>query len=105
MVCNQAKTEFIIFNKHKRFKDKRLVINNVEIRPTDKIWVLGMMFQDNLKWTSQINKAISLANEMVLPIRYVNRFVTRPQFKMVVNAHFISRLMFGSCVWKKAISA
>ncbi len=105
MCCNRSKTEFIIFDRLSRFRGKELKIGQDKIKSVDHIRVLGTLFQDNLKWTKQINKSISSANSMLTSLRYINRLVNRTQFKMATNAHFVSKIMFGSTVWNKSISA
>ncbi len=105
MVCNESKTEFVIFDRHGRFKEKSLQINNELIKPGRTMKILGMLFESNLGWTKQVNKVIQSANAMILALRYINRFLTRPQFKMAVQAHYVSRITYGSVVWSRLISA
>ena len=45
MVCNRGKTEFIVFDKQKCFKDVNFRVNDDIIRPSSSIKVLGFTFQ------------------------------------------------------------
>ena len=63
--------------------DKNLTIGSDTIKPSSSVKILGVIFQsDDLKWGKQINKSIAAANAMILPLRYVNNHVSRPQFRM-----------------------
>ena len=104
MVCNRSKTEFVIFDRYRRFQELRLRINDESISPSKSIKVLGIIFQDNLKWNKQVGAVISSANSMFLSLKYLNRFLSRTQMKCAIQAHFVSRLTFGSAVWNKSIS-
>ena len=105
MCCNRSKTEFVIFDKHSRFRGKELRIGNDIVKSVTSIKILGTIFQENLKWTKHISRNIASANSMLQSLRYINRYVSRQQFKMATNAHFVSKLMFGSTVWNKSISS
>ncbi len=105
MCCNRSKTEFIIFDRFSRFRNRELTIGQDKIKSVGHIRVLGTIFQDNLKWTKQINKSIASANSMLMSLRYINRLVNRQQFKMATNAHYVSKIMFGSTIWNKSITA
>ncbi len=104
MVCNRSKTEFIVFDRYRRFRELRLNINGEIISPSNSIRVLGILFQDNLRWNKQVGAAISSANSMFLSLKYLNSFLSRIQMKRAIMAHFTSRLTFGSVVWNKAIT-
>ncbi len=105
MVCNKSKTEFIVFDRFKnRNQNLTLKIDQDFIKPVKTMKVLGVTFQDDLKWTKHISRAISSANSMFLPLKYVNKFLNRTQLRMAINAHFVSRLTFASPVWYKSIS-
>ncbi len=41
---------------------------------------------------------------MFTPLKYINRHLSRQQFKTAINAHYVSRLMFGSQLWSKSIT-
>lgn len=105
MSCNRSKTEFIIFDRLGRHRDKTLKIGTDIITPTNSMRILGTIFQDNLKWAKHINKSIASANSMIPSLKYVSRFLTRPQYRMAINAHFVSKIMFASTVWHTSISA
>ncbi len=105
MVCNKLKTEFIVFNRFKNNKQNLTLNIDLDfIKPVKTMKVLGITFQEDLKWTKHISKSISSANSMFLPLKYVNKYLNRTQFKSTVNAHFVSRLTFASPVWYKSIS-
>lgn len=104
MVCNWSKTEFIIFDRHRRFRNISLSIGQDQVKASDTIKVLGMIFQDDLKWSKQVSKSIMNANAMLLSLRFVNRFLNCPQFKLAIHVHFISRLTFGAPVCNNAIT-
>ena len=104
IVCNQSKTfEFVVFDRNKRHQELSLSIGNINIKTSDSIKVLGAIFQNDMRWSKQVNKVISNANSMFLPLKYIHRHLTQSQLKSAIFAHFISRLMFASPVWGKSI--
>ncbi len=105
MCCNRSKTEFIAFDKRSRFRNKIIKIGADSIKAVDSMKILGMIFQDNLGWTKQISKSIASANSMLASLRYINMFVSREQFRLATNAHYVSKLTYNSTVWNKSISA
>ncbi len=98
MVCNRSKTKFVVFDRYRRFQELRLRINDESISPSKSIKVLGIIFQDK-----QVGEVISSANSMLLSLKYLNSILSPTQMKCTIQAHFISRLTFGSAVWNKSI--
>ncbi len=41
---------------------------------------------------------------MFLSLRYINRYLTRSQFKVCVQAHFGSKMTFGIAIWGRSIT-
>ncbi len=105
MTCNRSKTEFIIFDRWSRFGDRSLAIGSDMISPSESMRILGIIFQNNLRWTKHVNKSISSANLIFLPIKYIGKFLTKNQLRTAINAHFVSKLTFASTVWNKVITA
>ena len=75
------------------------------ISPSESTRILGIIFQNNLRWTKHINKCISSANSMFLSIKYISKFLTKNQLRTAINAHFVSKLTFASTVWNKVITS
>ena len=66
--------------------------------------ILGLVFLDKLKWDTQVNSALNKANSMLYAMRYLNRFMSRKQFKQLIHAHYLSKIMYGSQVWSRTLN-
>ena len=64
MVYNPLKTEFMVFGETGVGK-LSLEINGERILQSDKINILGVVFQSNLKWDSHIKNIINQSNSMI----------------------------------------
>ena len=56
MCCNRSKTEFTIFDRRGRFMDRKLNIGLDRIRPSSSVKILGLIFQNDLKWNKQLER-------------------------------------------------
>ena len=70
LTLNLSKTKFIIFGNHSNSSNKKLMINDVEIKRVSEITFLGVIIDNKLCWKSHINyikvkisKSIAILNK------------------------------------------
>jgi hypothetical protein len=95
---NKSKTELCIFNRNPQ--PKRIVtVDNHKIESKKDMNILGIKFDENLKWTSQIDKAISESNKILHGIRIIKKFFGYDERKDLLTSLYFSKLYYGAEVW------
>ena len=95
---NEAKTEMCLFHR----KDTRAVsieINNVTIRSTPQINVLGVIFDSKLQWTAHVSKTIKKSNSNLQAIRIISKYFNSDELKTLLTSNFYSTLYYNSEIW------
>ena len=106
MVYNPTKTDFIIFGRRLTLpKYSNLCVRGSFIDAKKSISVLGIEFESCLSWKNQIYTNIKSANSQLYALRYLNHHLSRPQFKEITHAHFLSRLLFALPVWTRSVDS
>ena len=104
MVYNPQKTEFIIFGRNLKLpQHPQLRVKSSFIEPRDQILVLGIKFSSNLSCKDQVLDNIKSANAQLYALRYLNNKLNRKQFKQVVHAHYLSRVMYAPPLWARNV--
>jgi len=97
MVVNLSKTEFVIFGYHGPYV--QLNLSEVRVKNVEKIRVLGVIFQSNMKWTTHVNSIIKGTNAFCYSLRILNQSLSRQQHRQVIHSHIISRISYAMPVW------
>ena len=95
---NDLKTEICIFHR----KEKALAtinINNNEIKMSNQITILGIIFDSNLTWDLQYNNSIKEANHNLYAIKIIANYLTKEEKMTLLTSLFYSKLYYGSEVW------
>jgi len=95
MVCNQSKTELMIYGQY----SVKIKVNNQEITSKSTIKVLGLLFDNNLRWQSQVKKILSRTRSVTFALRYLRRHLSLSEIKPVIYAQVVSRMAYGAPVW------
>ena len=95
---NDQKTEICIFHRREQIS-LNISINNTEIQTSNKINILGMIFDSNLSWDHQYNHAIKEANHNLYAIKITAKYFTSEEKKTLLTSLFYSKLYYGSKVW------
>ncbi len=96
MVCNVSKTELMMMNEESTVT---IDIEDMQINSLPEMKVLGILFDKNLNWSSQVSKAIKRTNRMLFGLKKIRRFLDVPQCKQVVTSFYYSVLYYGFEVW------
>ena len=103
MVYNPTKTEFITFGNTEGI-NLQLDVMGVKVPCSKTIKILGITFQSNLRWESLIKNTLNSANSLMYAFRYLNNKLTRPQFRQIIHAHYISKIAYAMPVWGRSIN-
>ena len=95
---NESKTEICLFHR----SDRKIIIieiNNVQIRSTPQINVLGVTFDSKLQWNEHIAKTIKKSNRNLHAIRIIAKFFKLDELKTFITTNFYSVLYYNSEIW------
>jgi len=101
MICNKTKTELIIMGDD---TIKEIELEDGSIAVSEKMKVLGMWLDKDLKWTHHVEYLIKKCRALGFGMRYLNKHLNMNEMKRVFHSHFISKITFGSPVWHNAIN-
>ena len=103
MVVNVDKTEAVVFSRNK-LDPVRIDIGNSSFITTQSMKVLGVLFDSQLKWSPQAEKAIATAKRSLYGLRILRRNLGSVGFTKILTAQFFSKLYYGAAVWLQHLS-
>ena len=71
---NEQKTEICIFHRNQEVT-RTLFINDLQIKTTSSIRILGIIFDSNLNWNKQYHHAITEANQNLYAIKIIAKYI------------------------------
>ena len=75
------------------------MLNDVTIRSTTKINILGVIFDQKLQWSDHISYCISKSNKALVAIRLIKRYFNSKELLQLVTSNFYSILYYNSEIW------
>lgn len=95
---NITKTELVVFS---RSKDEfvEIEINGIPIKSKCIMKVLGVYFDNHLKWSYQIDHSIKKAKCASFQLRKLKKFFNENELLKIATAFVYSKLYYGACVW------
>jgi len=105
MKTNVAKTELIYFSRKNLQVTPSIMVKGEEIKPSNTLKVLGVKFQENLKWDHHIGNILSKSKSVFAKLRYLSRFLNRDGMKKVVTAHFYGMFYYSSQIWLNELTS
>ena len=95
---NEEKTELCIFHRSGSYK-KEIKIGESLVVSKKTINILGIKFDENLKWTAHVENAIRESNQVLNAIRIIKKFFTLKERIDLVTSLFYSKLYYGAEIW------
>ena len=95
---NASKTELVIFHKHDS-SGGSVCLSQIRIESTAEMKVLGIIFNNRLEWSSQVEKSIAAARQATQALGLVRKFFTPKEMSKLVTALVFSRLYYAAQVW------
>jgi len=98
---NVSQTELIYFSRHElpNSPPPPLLVKENNIYPSQTMKVLGVKFQNNLKWDTHVNSLVSKSKVIFAKLRYLSKILNQEGMKKVVTSHFYGMLYYSSQVW------
>ena len=105
LVANAKKTAFLVVNGRQVPHDLSVQIGGVTVPRERSACLLGIKFQDNLQWRTQINGKgglLSALNSRLYIIRRLQSHLNKKAILKVVDGLFTSKLRYGIQLYGKA---
>ena len=99
---NGEKTCFTLFgtqNSVDRIEDFAINVNDVTIRPTKHIKVLGVLLDQTLSWEPHISSIIRRCNAILISLFKIRHHLSPDILKILVQTHVFPHLQYCSSVW------
>ena len=99
---NASKTSFILLGTQNSIeKTSNFVIraNNVDIRPSKHIKVLGVLLDQTLSWDAHISSVVRRTNAILVSLFKIRHHLSPEILKILVQAHVFPHLQYCSSVW------
>jgi len=97
MKVNTDKSEVVIFNKTPIRAE--VTIGTSKIMSKSDMRVLGIIFDEHLKWETQIRSILSKCRSKLSVLRRIKKRFTTDQFLKIVTSQYYSNLYYCSSVW------
>lgn len=98
LLVNPNKTEILLMkNKLSDLITVRICAETVQSKKSVK--VLGIMFDEDLKWTTQVESAINKTKKACSGIKHLKKFIDQDQMLQLAHAFCYSKLYYGASIW------
>ena len=98
MKANLKKFQFMILGKSKR-QTLILNINNIKIRESQNIELLGLKIDNRLTFKDHINMSCRRANYKLHALRRIRKYLTFEKSKLLYNAFINNQFNYASIIW------
>ena len=98
---NVKKTELIIFHPEKTKVDYsvKFKLNGKRLNPISTVKYLGVLLDEHLLWTKQVNWVNSKLNQTIGILSKLRYSTTLPILKIFYHSLFGSHLQYGAQLW------
>ena len=99
LVANPAKTSLLVLNQKKRLEEPlKLMIGNEAVKQESSAKLLGLTFDDDLNWETQIygkGGLITSLNSRLYLIKRLKNVLNKEALLKVVDGIFMSKVRYG----------
>jgi exonuclease III len=95
---NIEKTEFTLFHRLDT-SAATIQIGESIIESTSSIKVLGIIFDNRLQWTQQVEKAITSAKKSLQAVKTIRKFFNEEETVDLITSLVFSKMYYGAPVW------
>jgi len=98
MKVNITKTEFAVFHKSLSCTGRiRIGVESIEAK--QDMGVLGIVFDNRLEWTKQVDKSILKARQSSQALRRIKNYFSETEINKLITSLVFSRMYYGSEIW------
>ena len=98
MVVNRCKFQ-MMFLGLKEQNTLRLNINDNKALPANRVKLLGIEIDNELKFTAHIQNLCSKVNRKINAFSRLNTYISRPQAMLICNAVVLSLFNYCPLIW------
>ena len=98
MKANPKKFQFMILGKDTR-QTITLNINNIKIRESQNVELLGLIIDNRLTFKGQINMLCRRANYKLHALRRIRKCLTLEKLKLLYNNFINNQFNYASIIW------
>ena len=95
---NLSKTELVVFHRYETSKSE-IHVDNVTIKASQSMNVLGIKFDSRLTWDVQVDSAILKSRKALHAMRTIRKYFTETEMIKLVTSNIYSKLYYASMVW------
>ena len=95
---NDAKTEICLFHRNVT-RSIDITMNDVTLKKSPVIKVLGVIFDSQLKWSQQVANTVKKSKSALNAIKLIKKYFTIPEIKNLLTSNFFSILYYNSEIW------
>ena len=96
--ANPGKFQFMVLGN----KDERsfnIHINNVQIKNSNKVTLLGIIIDKNLTFKTHISELCRRASYKLHSLRRIRKYLTAEKLKLLANAFINSQFNYAPLIW------
>jgi len=98
MIVNDLKTEIMIMHKNNRLL-KDFQIGEINIKSKNNMNVLGVLFNQNLKWSDHVEKNLNSCQRVLHGLKVVRKYFTIEKFLQILTSFLFSKLFYSCEIW------
>ena len=95
---NENKTEICLFYR-KDTPPVNILVNNIVIKSSNQMNVLGVTFDSRLTWSIHISNQINKANKALYAIKLIKKYFTQTEILTLITSNYFSILYYNSEIW------
>ena len=95
---NASKTELVIFHKHDSARGS-ISLSQTRIDSKAEMKVLGIIFDNQLEWSGQVEKSVQSARQATQALGLVRKYFSNGEMSKLITALVYSRLYYAAQVW------
>lgn len=101
LLVNETKTEFTTFSNSKIKPENQasIKVNGKSITSKAEIKVLGVVFDDELKWTKQCESTIKRIHKLSRSMFYLSKYFNHQELTQVLKSQLYSGVYYNAAVW------
>ena len=104
LVLNYDKTNVMVIGSKTKLRDTadfKVEINGIDLRRVHKTKCLGVMIDDELKWTDQVGKVVHTVQAKLGVIRRVKPYIPVHAVRLLYNAFILPHFDYCSQIWSE----
>ena len=95
LVANPAKTALLFLNNKNTNSTITIDIGSSKVMQVQNAKLLGIMIDDNQKWSSQLSGLISSLNSRLFIIKRLSNTIAKDRLKRVADSLYLSKIRYG----------